>query len=539
MKPGLSGKFEDMPVVDVLQFIYASRRSGTLHLESRGRRGFIVFRDGNISQASTNNADNNLGRILVTKGVLSEEQLAAAMAAQSIRFHGQPLGRVLSEMRLATEKEVKRAVLEQIEAAVLDFVIWTDGSFKFELGAEAEIPDDVAVPVDGILPGVNVDTQHLLLECIRIFDEKSKPAAAASAARTTAAAEITPPAEVEAPATPVHTILLYSHNKTLFAALASVADKKKVDCRVLRSFSELLFAAERLAAEDRLPVIVLDLELVFGPRGTYDAGRAAAALAKIKSLHRALEVVCVMGHADAPFRLALLEARARSVIVIPPGPALEQQPPGPEARAFIRELWAAVVECFRTYELVAVKEAWRKRISSLESYLLKLKKFVRDAQRSNFTFLASLDLLNIIAENYERAMLLLVREDVAGGIGGFGDAYDGTPLGIVAKRLSIPLREPSVFRTVFERKTTFQGKPDLGSPVHRVFYDMVGRPASGEAMVIPLLSDNKALALIYCDNGDSREPLVYDDLLDLLSNQTSILYERMLAESLPKPAGEG
>mgnify|MGYP000561997578 CR=1 FL=1 len=29
-------------------------------------------------------------------------------------------------------------------------------------------------------------------------------------------------------------------------------------------------------------------------------------------------------------------------------------------------------------------------------------------------------------------------------------------------------------------------------------------------------------------------PLVYDELLDLLSNQTNILYERMLAETIPK-----
>jgi hypothetical protein len=58
-------------------------------------------------------------------------------------------------------------------------------------------------------------------------------------------------------------------------------------------------------------------------------------------------------------------------------------------------------------------------------------------------------------------------------------------------------------------------------------------------MVIPLLSEGRVLAMIYCDNGRSAGPLVYDELLDLLSNQTSILYEKMLAESLPRPAGAG
>ena len=79
-----------------------------------------------------------------------------------------------------------------------------------------------------------------------------------------------------------------------------------------------------------------------------------------------------------------------------------------------------------------MKRKWRERISSLEAYLLKLKRFVREAQKSSFTFMVSLDLLNLISESYERALLFVVREGVAGGIGGFGDAGDGTPLGIMA-----------------------------------------------------------------------------------------------------------
>jgi hypothetical protein len=526
-----------MPVVDVLQFIYASRRSGTLHLESRDRRGFVVFRDGNIAQASTNAAENNLGHILLARGLVEEGELARAVEAQRSDYSDMPLGRVLVETGLLSEEEVKAAVEEQIEGAVRDFVLWLDGDFVFELGtAAAAPPDDVAVAVEGILPGVTVDTQHLLLECIRIFDERSKPSAGPSAEGAAAgpAVEVTPPEDVEEPAPPTHTVYVYSDNEPLYALLASVAAKKKVDCRALQSFAELMLAVESTMRADRLPVVVLDVDFCAGDRPQERGTRAAGLVVKLKRAARAMEVVCLSSRAEYPLRIAFLERHARALVGVPPKPLLRETPPGPEVKNFIRELWAVVVEAFRNYENVYVRKKWRERISSLEAYLLKLKRFVREAQKSSFTFMVSLDLLNLISENYERALLFVVREGVAGGIGGFGDAADGTPLGIMAKNVEVSLDEPSVFRTVAERKTTYRGRPDSGQAVHRRFFEQVGEPKNGEAVLVPLLSGGQTLAMIYCDNGDADAPLVYDELLDLLSNQTSILYERMLAETLPR-----
>jgi hypothetical protein len=540
----LKGKLEDMPVVDVLQFIYASRRSGTLHLESRDRRGFVVFRDGNIAQASTNAAENNLGNILITKGLIEEGNLARAVEGQREQYKGMPLGRILVETGLLSEEEVKAAVMEQIEGAVRDFVLWLDGDFVFELGDRGRPLDGVAVPLEGILPGVNVDTQHLLLECIRIFDERDRAAAEKAAEGVTAeiAEEVTPPEEVEEPAPPAHSVFLYSDNEPLYALLGSVAARKKVECRGFRSFAELMLAVEGTMRADRLPVVVLDID--FGARDRQQdrqqdrAGRAAALIAKLKAAVRTMEVICVSTRAGPPLRIALMERHSRGVVAMPPRALLEETPPTAEVKNFIRELWAVIVEAFRNYEGVYVKRRWRERISSLEAYLLKLKRFVREAQKSSFTFMVSLDLLNLISENYERALLLVVREGVAGGIGGFGDAADGTPLGIMAKNIEIPLEPPSVFRTVAERKTTYRGKPDPGEPVHRNLFKQIGRPKSGEAVIVPLLSRGQTLAMIYCDNGASDAPLVYDELLDLLSNQTNILYERMLAETIPRGEGE-
>jgi hypothetical protein len=535
----LKGKLEDMPVVDVLQFIYASRRSGTLHLESRGRQGFVVFRDGNIAQASTNAVANNLGNILLARGLIEERDLDRVVEMQRSGRGGLPLGRILVERGFLEQEEVKAAVEEQIEGAVRDFVLWLDGDFIFELGPETEPIDDVAVPVDDILPGVTVDTQHLLLECIRIFDERDRAAAEGEAEKAAAepAEELTPPEELDAPAPLAHTIYIYSDNEPLYKFLSLLAAKKKVECRPFRSFTELMLAVEGTMREDRLPVVILDVDSGAGDGREDRACRAGALINKLKSASRAIEVICVASGAEYNLRIALLEGHARGLVVMPPKGHLAEKPPGVGVRNFLRELWAFVVEAFRDYENVYVRRKWRERISSLEAYLLKLKRFVREAQKSSFTFMVSLDLLNLISENYERALLFVVREGVASGIGGFGDAADGMPLGIIAKNVEVPLDGPSVFRTVANRKTTYRGRPDPSEPVHHEFFRQIGRPRNGEVAVVPLLSGGRTLAMIYCDNGEAESPLVYDELLDLLSNQTSILYERMLAETLPKGAG--
>jgi hypothetical protein len=536
-----------MPVVDVLQFIYASRRSGTLHMESRNRRGFVVFRDGNIVQASTNAADNSLGHILIARGRVTDEDLAAAVAAQRLQYKGMPLGRVMVELGLLEEPDLKAAVVHQIEGAVRDFVLWLDGDFVFELGAGGDAPDDVSVSLEGILSGVNVDTQHLLLECIRIFDERGKEEAdRENAERATEQAEaliiepeaeVTPPEEIEAPEPASHTVFLYSNSEPLAAFLSSIATQKKVECRAFQSFTALMLALEGVAAKDRLPVVILDVD--FGVKSQQQARgkRAGELISKLKAAARTVDVICVAGRVNSALRISLMERHARAVVGMPPPATFEQQPPPPDVRNFLRELWTTVIEAFRNYEAVYVKRQWRTRIRSLESYLIKLKKFVREAQKSNFSFLVSLDLLNIISENYERALLLVVREGQAAGIGGFGDADDGTPLGIIAKGITVDLGEDSVFKTVAERRTTYRGRPDASEPAHRKLFDEIGEPRSGEVMVVPLISNGRTLAMIYCDNGEYDKALIYDELLDLLSNQTHILYERMLAETIPAGAG--
>jgi len=176
---------------------------------------------------------------------------------------------------------------------------------------------------------------------------------------------------------------------------------------------------------------------------------------------------------------------------------------------------------------------WSKRAESLEAYFVKVRRFIKDSRQSNVSFMASLDLLNLIAENYERAMLFLARPDSLVGIGGFGPGAN-IPLGIAAKRISIPLSDDSVFRKVFKSRATFIGKPDEDNPWHKYFFALVKRPAGGESMVVPLLSDDKVIAVVYCDNGGKDKPIEYDELLDLLSNQTRVHYEAILMERLPQ-----
>jgi hypothetical protein len=539
----LKGNLTEEQLVDVLQFIHASKRSGSLTLTSEKRCGVIVFKDGDVVMATVEGSRDTLGSMLVERGIISAENISRALDAQRSPMAGVPLGQILVRMGLITNKELRTVVEDRIRNAIYDMVPWSDGEYIFN-DHELTMFGDFAVPIDEIMPDVHLDTQLLIVESVKIFDERDKrdPKTALKAV------VLPPPPAVEGPppvpATSVigkkptielEPIYLFSEDEGLIELVRYVAERNNCDLTVFNEFEKALKRVRNAADSKNLPAVVLDE--CFISQSAEPGTEADPILALVTKLTRRLPdagIVIIGSPKSNESRVRLMEKGVRAFV---PPPSTEINTPLGIAKSkdlFKKELWVQLNNIFAYYDALELGRAWSKRAESLESYFLKIRKFIKDSRQSNISFLASLDLLNLIAENYERAMMFLVRPDSLVGIGGFGVGAV-LPLGIAAKRISIPLSEDSVFRKVYESATTFIGVPDEINSWHKYFYTFVGRPVTAEAMVIPLLSDDKVIAVVYCDNGDKDRSMEYDELLDLLSNQTRILYETMLMERLPQP----
>ena len=159
----LEGSLTDFGLADILQLIYFQRKTGVLKLEGKMDKVSLLFIDGNIGGAESKrrNEDNRMGKILLKKGHIKEEDLEAALQEQ--RKTGARLGNILLKRELV-EKEVIKDVLQgQITEMIIQLFGWKQGTYEFAAQG---------VALDKDFPFA-LDTQHLLMEGLRIVDEWS------------------------------------------------------------------------------------------------------------------------------------------------------------------------------------------------------------------------------------------------------------------------------------------------------------------------------------------------------------------------------
>jgi hypothetical protein len=159
----LEGSLSDFGLADILQLIYFQRKTGVLTLDGRMDRVKLFFIEGNISGAESKRRvdDNRLGKILLKKGLIKEEDLQTALAEH--KRTGDKLGNILVSREMVAKGTITEVVNSQITETVIQLFSWKEGTYEFK---------SEAVSRDKEL-SFSLDTQHLLMEGLRIVDEWS------------------------------------------------------------------------------------------------------------------------------------------------------------------------------------------------------------------------------------------------------------------------------------------------------------------------------------------------------------------------------
>ncbi len=168
----LSGNLEDVSVADALQFIHLGGRTGTLTLSRGEVSAEIGFHQGRIVNAWGPDS-KRLGDLLVDNGSISQDTLDQALRDQERETPRRSLGQILVTIGALSAEAMYTAVQQQIERTVYDLVTWTSGTFHFALDDLKPI-DDISVFPGDIVGHLRLDTQAVLLDALRIFDEKNR-----------------------------------------------------------------------------------------------------------------------------------------------------------------------------------------------------------------------------------------------------------------------------------------------------------------------------------------------------------------------------
>jgi hypothetical protein len=116
-------------LVDLLQFLAAGRKSGTLKFDRGKITKQVYFKNGMIVGSKSNDPREYLGQVLLHYGKVDDAQLKAAREVQ--RTSGAKLGEVLVEQGFLTEEEVIEILKTRTLDAIYDLFMWNEGDFEF------------------------------------------------------------------------------------------------------------------------------------------------------------------------------------------------------------------------------------------------------------------------------------------------------------------------------------------------------------------------------------------------------------------------
>jgi hypothetical protein len=494
----LSGNLEDVSVADALQFIHLGGRTGTLTLINGDTRAEIGFHGGKIVNA-WGPGSKRLGELLIDSGAIDGATLRTALEKQEKEQPRRSLGQVLVAMNAVSSEAMYKAVEQQIERTVYDLVTWGKGTFHFALDQVKAI-DDIAVVPGDVVRHLNLDTQMVLLDALRIFDERNreqqgkppeKEVQLFTPSGGTVRLKLPPPQKAEAKAAKAA--------PTQKARLQVVSADKQLAEKLANALPDAVVARVNLRDAgspppgEPPPLVLLDLR------------QGGVALDAITAMRRARPRASILAVIDAGVPLA--QVYQAGALVAAPGDV-------PALAACVRSL----VENRR--DLVA----GGPRAPNMQSDLARLRRIVGDLRSGLISTTISLSLMNIISESVERAVLFLVRRDGLVALGAFGASASGVPLAQVSRGLKLSLAAGNALTDALSdgklRASEFEA-----ARFPAQFADIVGRPRSGQCAVFPVLGGQRVIALIYADNGPSNRAIEELDILELAAAQAGLAFE--------------
>lgn len=512
----MKGSLEDVSVPDVLQFVHLGNRSGTLKLERGDVKAEIGFHRGRIISARSPSS-KRLGQLLIDRGVLPPDVLETALASQRAAAKPAALGQLLIEMGAVTPDQLREVVEKHVEETVMELVLWTRGDFELVID-EVKPIDDLSVSPGDLLPDIHINTQMVLLEATRIFDERNKDGAPSLFDGAEGPTRPNIQAVVEATTSPGVRVPMTFRENTSESSQAQA----QAQAQVPRARIRVQIVSDDQTLVGTLEAGLLKKNVPFARIAPRDAGQAPAGEVA------PIVLVDLRGGGSVELITTLRRTRPRATLLaIMPS---EMPSAGVFAAGALAQLPAdaglieASVLAFVKHRQVTTTDADRE---GMRGGVDKLRRLFGEFRSGLVTATVSVNLMNLISESVDRAVLFLVGRDDIVALGAFGLSLQGQQLAQTTRGFKIKMADGGVLadsiRDGKSRTQTFEA-----ARLPPGFEALLGKPASGQCAVFPLLGSRKVVATVYADNGHKRRGIDDVEFLEIATSQVGMFYENEL-----------
>jgi len=158
----LQGSLASFKLPDVLTFLNGARKSGTLMLDGYGRHSYVLFSNGAVVYAGSDQEQFRLGTLLLRKKKITREQwqsIDGTMLRQGGRF-----GQIAIENGVLSDEQLRESLKVQVSEVVYNAFVWTEGTFRFS--EDLQLPDYAVT--------ISIDLANLIMEGARRIEEWEK-----------------------------------------------------------------------------------------------------------------------------------------------------------------------------------------------------------------------------------------------------------------------------------------------------------------------------------------------------------------------------
>ncbi len=529
----LNGKLEDVSLADVMQFVHLGRRTGTLSLTRGSQEAEIGFHRGQIVSAWAPGS-RRLGELLVEKKLVDGEAMTNLLRLQTSEQPRRSLGQVLIASGTLKFDDIKTVIEEQIEHSIYELVTWSTGSFEFALD-ELKPIDDIAMYPGDVIPKLDLNTQMVLLEATRIMDEKNRGSSESDVAdggSSDSEVRIIDGSMRDEEGSDGQRMLGESRSlSTVSDTLESLGVDLPLDDDEV--FAELPEAHRRLQIVSPERSIAIEMAEIIRPEiahvvrvplreaGTRLPGEPTPTIVVLdmrENSHTEEDLLAIRRSRPRSSIICLIDSQEMTTLAFEAG-----------AVAAISADPNALAACF--YSLVRTLQDMaggpEGTSSTTRAGFARLRRVLADIRSGLLSATMALNLMHIISESVERAVLFLVRRDALTALGAFGFSAKGQPLAEVTRALRLSLIADNVLtRCVADGQPRSLSFSQAGLPSE--FADLLGRPRNGQVVVLPVLGAERVISVVYTDNGSSGRAIEDIELLELATAQVGVAFENEL-----------
>jgi len=577
----LNGDLEHFPIIDVIQLLHGSRKSGVFKLFGEKGESQLVFHDGDLVSANFLNNRVRIGQVLVSSGAITEEQLAEALDIQNnAGDERKPLVITLLEHNMVDETAAYNGIESLIEMTIVEVLTWEKGHFSLDIGKSGSV-DGYHFSRTKFPQRILLNAQGIRMEPLRIVDEKVRDGTMDQILSIAGVSKLNPDVEQPGISAPLITSDGSDQDETPLLLQLLLAEQREMIRRCSDQSYRDVGAVKKLIV-DEFPYAAKEqkrhlLSLLAGPvpEGHVPAAPLNIAVIVITPspmLSTMVRSICYqegvyavssdnIASLDVNVRLLLCQALQLVILVDAPHEEatqdtiqlckdLQKYPQAVIVLVACEHFWSnlglqALSSGIRSIIPSPCKECAKEAslqqavvfCSGLGAFLRTLSlEYGSSVDQRFFTCISRLRsckthgeiadaVLAYLIALFERAIVFKVTESelvAEQSFGVMGDKGEGV---VTIDNLLIPLDDQPVFEEVIKTGRMYYGFHSDSACPHQL-YRAVGRPDSPEMLIFPLIRANSVIALIYADfeSKPASSPSIHhlDALLQYTTAQISV-----------------